>query len=416
MTAEFPIEEVRAKFPALERAKPFVYFDNAAGAQLPQNVLDAVARHLLDINVQRGGRYEKSRDVDRMIATAREKVAVWLNAKDPSEVAFGMNATSFIRLVSLAIAQTIAPERNQFVITDLDHDANVATWLALKRYGAEFAWWKMRDDGRLHVEDLLPLLSPKTKLVACTAVSHALGSLVDVAAVARAAHSVGTEMFLDCVHYGPHALIDVQAWDCDYLVCSGYKAFAPHMGFLWGKREKLLALPTFREEFIPDEPPYKIEAGTFIFENVSGMSAAVDYFEALGRDLSPPSASQMPRDHIVTAMTAIRGYEQSLSRGLLDALARAGATVYGVNERTRADERVPTVCFNLPHKHPAEVVERMAESGIGIRDGHMYAPRLMGRLGLAMDRGAVRVSLVHYNTQEEIQRFGDALKKIAGGN
>ncbi len=412
---EFPVRAVRAKFPALERAKPFVYFDNAAGAQLPQNVLDAVAHHLLDINVQRGGRYEKSRDVDRMIATAREKVAVWLNARDPSEVAFGMNATSFIRLVSLAIAQTIAPERNQFVITDLDHDANVATWLALKRFGAEIVWWKMRDDGKLHVEDLLPLLSHKTKLVACTAVSHALGSLVDVAAVARAAHSVGADMFLDCVHYGPHALIDVQAWDCDYLVCSGYKAFAPHMGFLWGKREKLMALPTFREEFIPDEPPYKIEAGTFIFENVSGMSAAVDYFEALGRDLSPPTAHQMPRDHIIAAMTAIRNYEQTLSRGLLDQLARAGATVYGVSERSRVDERVPTVCFNLPHKHPAEVVERMAEAGIGIRDGHMYAPRLMGRLGLAMDYGAVRVSLVHYNTPDEIERFGDALKKIATG-
>jgi cysteine desulfurase family protein (TIGR01976 family) len=245
--------------------------------------------------------------------------------------------------------------------------------------------------------------------------SHALGSLVDVAAVARAAHSVGADMFLDCVHYGPHALIDVQAWDCDYLVCSGYKAFAPHMGFLWGKRERLLALPTFREEFIPDEPPYKIEAGTFIFENVSGMSAAVEYFEALGRDLSPPSAGQMPRDHIVAAMSAIRNYEQTLSRGLLDQLARAGATVYGVSERSRADERVPTVCFNLPHKHPAEVVERMADAGIGIRDGHMYAPRLMGRLGLAMDYGAVRVSLVHYNSPNEIERFGDALKKIATG-
>ena len=415
MTVEFPIEAVRAKFPALERAKPFVYFDNAAGAQLPQNVLDAVAHHLLDVNVQRGGRYPKSREVDRVIATARERVATWLNASDPSEVAFGMNATSFIRLVSLAIGQTIEPGRNEFVITDLDHDANVATWLALKRAGAEFVWWKMRDDGRLHVEDVLPLLSYKTRLVACTAVSHALGSLVDIAAVARAAHNVGAEMFLDCVHYGPHALIDVQAWDCDYLVCSGYKAFAPHMGFLWGKRAKLLALPTFREEFIPDEPPYKIEAGTFIFENVSGMSAAVDYFSALGRDLGAPSAGQMPRDHIVTAMTAIRNYEQTLSRGLLDALARSGATIYGISERSRAAERVPTVCFNLPHKHPAEVVERMSQADIGIRDGHMYAPRLMGRLGLAMDRGAVRVSLVHYNTLDEVDRFGDALKKIASG-
>jgi len=412
VTAEFPIEAVRAKFPALGRAAPFVYFDNAAGAQLPQNVLDAVAHHLLDVNVQRGGRYAKSRQVDQVIATAREKVAAWLNATDPSEVCFGMNATSFIRLVSLAIGQTIAPERNEIVITDLDHDANVATWLALAPIGARLVRWKMRDDGRLHVEDLVPLLSEKTRLVACNSVSHALGSLVDVAAVARAAHAVGAEMFVDSVHYGPHALVDVQAWDCDYLVCSGYKAFAPHMGFLWGKRENLIALPTFREEFIPDEPPYKIEAGTFIFENVAGMSAAIDYFETLGRGLG--AHNQPLRGALETAMAAIRAYEQDLSRAFLELLAEVGATVYGVSDPAQAALRVPTFCFNLGAIHPAEVVERMSEAGFGIRDGHMYAPRLMARLGLAMDRGCVRVSLVHYNTIDEITRFGDALRKILG--
>lgn len=410
MSADFPIEAVRTRFPALGRASPFVYFDNAAGAQLPRNVLDAVAHHLLDVNVQRGGRYEKSREVDRVIASAREKVAAWLNASDPSEVCFGMNATSFIRLVSLAIGQTIEPGRNEFVLTDLDHDANVATWLSLKRMGAEFVWWRMRDDGTLHVEDLFPLLSDKTRLVACTAVSHALGSLVDIAAAARAAHGVGAEMFVDSVHYGPHGLIDVAAWDCDYLVCSGYKAFAPHMGFLWGKRAKLVALPTFREDFIPDEPPYKIEAGTFIFENVAGMSAAIDYFEALGRELGAPGRSL--RGAIETATSAIRTYEQDLSRTVLDVLTHAGATVYGIHDPRTCDARVPTFCFNLPEKHPAEVVERMSEEGFGIRDGHMYAPRLMARLGLAMDQGAVRASLVHYNTIDEIHRFGEALRRI----
>jgi len=406
---EFPIEAVRARFPALKRAEPFVYFDNAAGAQLPQNVLDAVGGHLLDTNVQRGGRYEKSRAVDHMILSAREKVAAWVNATDPSEIAFGMNATSFIRLVSLAIGQTIEPARNQFILTDLDHEANIATWLVLERFGAEFAWWKMRHDGRLHVEDLLPLLSQRTKLVACTAVSHALGSLVDVAAAARAAHSVGAELFLDAVHYGPHAPIDVTAWDCDYLVCSGYKAFAPHMGFLWGKRDKLLALPTFRESFIPDEPPHKIEVGTFVFENVAGMSAAVDYFEALGRDLDP---SNTQRGAIEAAMSAIRCFEQTLSRRMLETLSSVDAIVYGVHDPASVERRVPTICFNLPRKDPADVVERMAEAGFGIRDGHMYAPRLMDRLGLALDSGAVRVSLVHYNTVDEIERFGNALRKI----
>src|SRR2546423_8254422 len=267
----------------------------------------------------------------------------------------------------------------------------------------------MRDDVRLYVEDLLPLLSEHTRLVAFTAVSHALGSLVDIAAVARAAHSVGAEMFLDCVHYGPHAPIDVQAWDCDYLVCSGYKAFAPHMGFLWGKRDKLVALPTFRESFIPDEPPYKIEAGTLIFENVAGMSAAIDYFDALGRTLGDAHSL---RESLETAMSGIRTYEQSLSCHLLEVLAEAGAVVYGIDDPVESAGRVPTVCFNLPGLHPANVVEHMVNCDFGIRDGHMYAPRLMRRLGLALDSGAVRVSLVHYNTVDEIDRFGRALRKL----
>jgi cysteine desulfurase family protein (TIGR01976 family) len=408
---EFPVDDIRAKFPALGRAAPFVYFDNAAGAQAPKSVLDTVAMHLLDFNVQRGGRYPKSREVDRVIAASRAKVATWINAREANEICFGMNATSFIRLVSLAIGQTLEVPRNRIVITDLDHDANIATWLALKRTGAEFDWWKMRDDGKLHVEDLMPLLDERTRIVACTSVSHALGSLVDIPAVARAAHAVGAELFVDSVHYGPHALADVQAWDCDYLVCSGYKAFAPHMGFLWGKREKLTALPTFREEFIPDEPPHKIEAGTFIYENVAGMGAAVDYFEALGRELS--TKSNTPRGAIETAMHAIRAYEQDLSRAMLEALADVGATVYGIGDPTRTAERVPTISFNLGGIHPSQVVERMSDLGLGIRDGHMYAPRLMARLGLAMDRGCVRASLVHYNTLEEVALFGEALKKIA---
>ena len=406
MTAAFPVQDARAKFPALGRAAPFVYFDNAAGAQLPQNVLDAVAHHLVEINVQRGGRYAKSRAVDAMIQASREKVAAWLNADDPSEVCFGMNATSFIRMVSLAIGQTIAKPRNRIVVTDLDHDANVATWRALERMGVEIVWWRMRDGGTLHVGDLMPLLDDRVRLVACTAVSHALGSLVDIAGVARAAHGVGAEMFLDCVHYGPHALIDVKAWDVDYLVCSGYKAFSPHMGFLWGKRDKLVSLPTFREEFIPDEPPYKVEAGTFIFENVAGMGAAVDYFEALGREMGHNGDR---RGALAAAMNAIQLYEQSLSRAVLDELKSVGATVYGLDDETR---RVPTIAFNIEGHEPARVVEAMAQEGFGIRDGHMYAPRLMERLGLALDRGCMRVSLVHYNDLEEVARFGAGLRRV----
>ncbi|MGA9307307.1 MAG: aminotransferase class V-fold PLP-dependent enzyme, partial [Candidatus Sulfotelmatobacter sp.] len=180
----FPIETVRAAFPALTRPPGFIFFDNAAGAQVPQVVLDAVNHHLLDCNVQRGGRYAKSCEVDEMVLRARHSVADFVNARDASEIAFGMNATSFIRLVSLAIGQTLG-QRNEIVVTDIDHEANVATWLALERSGAKFSWWKVRDDGNLHVDDLIPLVSSTTRLVACTLASNALGTIVDVAGAAR---------------------------------------------------------------------------------------------------------------------------------------------------------------------------------------------------------------------------------------
>src|SRR5499427_7476755 len=308
--SSFPVESIRALFPALHREPAFIFFDNAAGAQVPQIVLDAVNQHLVERNVQRGGRYRHSQQVDATIARARESVAAFLNARDSSEIAFGMNATSFIRLVSLAIGQTLRG-RNEIIVTDIDHEANVATWLALEREGAKFQWWKMRDDGNLHPEDLKPLLSTKTRLVACTVASNALGSIVDVTAAARLAHEVGAEIFLDCVHYGPHGLMDVQAFGCDYLVCSGYKIFSPHMGFLWGRQETLNALPTFREDFVPDTTPAKLEIGTYIYENVAGMDAAVRYLEELGRRIHPRANSR--RAALVAATEAIRDYEAELS-------------------------------------------------------------------------------------------------------
>jgi cysteine desulfurase family protein (TIGR01976 family) len=409
----FPIETVRAAFPALNRPPGFIFFDNAAGAQVPQIVLDAVNRHLLECNVQRGGRYSKSIEVDATISRARQSVADLVNARDASEIAFGMNATSFIRLVSLAIGQTLG-QRNEIVVTDMDHEANVATWMALEKNGARIRWWKMRDDGNLHADDLIPLMSSATRLVACTLTSNAVGSIVDVAAAAGVAHQAGAEILLDSVHYGPHGLIDVQAFECDYLVCSGYKIFAPHMGFLWGRRELLERLPTFREEFIPDEPPGKIEAGTFVYENVAGMDSAVRYLEDLGRNVSgSDGARKSRRDALTSAFEAIRAYEESLSLELIRLLHDCGATVYGVIDQKRLGERVPTFSFNLPNVSPAKVSEELAKRNIGLRDGHMYCPRLMKRLGLAVGSGAVRASLVHYNTLEEVRRFGSALAEIA---
>ena len=411
-TINFPIKPVRASFPALNRGDDFVFFDNAAGAQVPRVVLDAVNQHLLVNNVQRGGRYPKSQEVDAVIARARESVATLLNARHSSEVAFGMNATSFIRLISLAIGQTLG-DRNEIIVTDMDHEANIATWLALPN--AKFIWWKMRDDGNLHVEDLEKIVSPRTRLVACTAASNALGSVVDVAGAARVAHQFGAEIFLDCVHYVPHGVIDVQAVDCDYLVCSGYKMFTPHMGFLWGRRELLQSLPTFREDFIPDEPPGKIEAGTFIYENVAGMDAAVKYLEWLGQGIKATAnatSANSRRDSLLYAMVAVQAYEKALSREIIQVLSEVGATIYGIRDLTRLGERVPTFTFNLPDVRPARVTEALAEAGIGVRDGHMYAPRLMKRLGVDIESGVVRLSLVHYNTLEEVRRFHEVLIEL----
>ena len=411
----FPVDTIRAMFPALQRAGDFIFMDNAAGAQIPQSVLDAVTNHLVSHNVQRGGRYGRSVTVDQSVADARTSVALLINAYSPAEICFGMNATSFIRLVSLGIGQMLAKDmdggRDEIIITDMDHDANIATWLALESVGAKFKWWRMREDGNLHVDDLRPLVSERTRLVACTVTAHSIGSIVDVASVAKIAHAAGAEVFLDCVHYGPHGLIDVQAWDCDYLVCSGYKNFSPHMGFLWGRFETLKRLPTFREDFIPDEPPYKVEAGTFIYENVSGMDAAVQYLELIGRNLAP-SNNRSRRENIVAGMGAIRDYELLLAREMLAVLKGCGATIYGVADEARINERVPTFCFNIDRLSPQRIVEEMAEMQIGIRDGHMYAPRLMKRLNLSMDSGAIRASLVHYNTVEEVHKFGEALRAI----
>jgi cysteine desulfurase family protein (TIGR01976 family) len=408
----FPVDSLRTAFPALKHAEPFVFLDNAAGAQIPQVVFDAVNRHLLECNVQRGGRYPQSREVDATVLRARQSVAELLNARSPNEIAFGMNATSFVRIISLAIGQMLG-EWNEIVVTDLDHEANVATWLALEREGAKFKWWKMRPDGTLNPEDLKPLVTSRTRLVACTVTSNALGSVVDVSAVAKIAHAAGAEVFLDCVHFGPHGVMDVQAWDCDYLVCSGYKIFAPHMGFLWGRLELLQALPTFREDFIPDEPPVKIEAGTFVYENVAGMDAAIGYLAELGKRLGGNDAAASRRANLTRAMTAIRQYEEMLSLEMLKVLNDSGATIYGIREQERVGERVPTFCFNLPNVAPAKVTEEMSRAEIGIRDGHMYAPRLMEKLSLSMDSGAVRASLVHYNTIEEIRRFGNVLLDLS---
>jgi cysteine desulfurase family protein (TIGR01976 family) len=407
----FPVDEIRRRFPSLENAGRFVFLDNAAGAQIPAGVLEAVTDHLLSRNVQRGGPYRRSREVDAMIARTRESVAAFVNARSADEIAFGLNATSFIRAISLAIGQTMGSGDAQVVVSELDHEANIATWLALERSGARVVWWRVRDDGRLNTADLEPLLGPRTRLVACTMASNATGSLVDVAAAARLAHAVGAEVFLDAVHYAPHGPIDVQKFDCDYLVCSGYKMFAPHMGFVWCRRDAINALPTFREHFIPDATPDKLEAGTYAYENVAGMDAAIAYLEDLGRGVDDGDAGRAGRsrnDALRVAMSRIADYERTLSSVLLDEIGGiAGVTIHGVTDRDRLHERVPTLAFSVAGVDALRVAQGLAAREIGVRSGHMYSPRLLARLGLS--DGVVRASLVHYNSAGDIALFREAL-------
>jgi cysteine desulfurase family protein (TIGR01976 family) len=413
----FPVEEMRRKFSALERAGSFIFFDNGAGAQVPDSVLDAVTDHLLTRNVQRGGPYRQSREVDAMIARARDSVAAFVNARSADEIAFGLNATSFIRAISLAVGQTLGT-RPEIIVSELDHEANIATWASLERAGARIVWWRLNPNdpsGRLRSADLEPLLTERTRLVACTMASNATGSIVDVADVARRTHAVGAELFIDAVHYAPHGPIDVQALDCDYLVCSGYKIFAPHMGFAWCRREAINRLPTFREDFIPDVTPDKLEAGTYAYENVAGMDAAVGYLEDLGRSVAAGTAAD-PRvartEAIRSAMHAIVDYERTLSTMLIDEVADIpGVTVYGVAGRDRVRERVPTLCFSIAGRDSTAIAAGLAARDVGVRSGHMYSPRLIKRLGLSAS-GAVRASLVHYNTAAEIARFGTTLREV----
>jgi cysteine desulfurase family protein (TIGR01976 family) len=403
----FPLNDLRQEFPALGRAGDFIFFDNAAGAQIPASVLAAVTDHLVARNVQRGGPYGRSQEVDAMISRAREAVAALVHARSPQEIAFGLNATSFIRAISLAVGQTLGA-RPEIIVSDLDHEANIATWVALQRLGARIVWWRVRDDGQLHTTDLADLVSEQTRLVACTVASNATGTRVDVAAVARLAHAAGAEVLLDAVHFGPHGAIDVQALDCDYLVCSGYKIFSPHMGFACCRADAIDRLPTFREDFIPDTTPDKLEAGTYAYESVAGMAAVVDYLERLGLRAGAHAGEAR---HVVvrTAMDAIAVYERTLSAALLDALRSIdGAAVYGVTDRDQLSARVPTVSFTVSDLSSSAIASALAAREVGVRSGHMYAPRLMERLGVRSG-GMVRVSLVHYNTVHEIARFRDAL-------
>jgi cysteine desulfurase family protein (TIGR01976 family) len=334
-------------------------------------------------------------------------VADLLNASQAEEIVFGPNMTSLTFSLSRAIGRTLEPG-DEIVVTRLDHDANIAPWLALEERGvvvrhADFD----PGDCTLDMDSLKSAINPCTKLVALGYASNAVGSINDVARVASLAHAVGAWLYVDAVHYVPHGPIDVQALDCDFLVCSVYKFFGPHLGALYGRFEYLESLPAYKVRPAGDGPPDKFETGTPSFEAMAGATAAVDYIASVGHRYGAELADQFAgfegrRLDLKTGMAAIRTYETGLCQRLITGLQEIpGLRIYGITDPEKLDRRVPTVSFTLAGTSPQEIAVRLAEANIFVWNGNFYALAVTERLGLEEHGGLLRVGLVHYNTAEE---------------
>jgi cysteine desulfurase family protein (TIGR01976 family) len=410
---------IRAQFPALQR--PAIFLDNPGGTQVAQPALDRMAAYLVENNANHGGAFETSRLSDAILEEARLALADFYNAARPEEIVFGNNMTSLTFTISRAIARTWQPG-DEVVVTRLDHDANITPWvMAAEDRGCAVRWVDFNvEDGTLDLDSFQKALEGRPRLVAFGYASNALGTINPVARLVRMAHEAGAWVYVDAVQYAPHGPIDVQALDCDFLTSSSYKYFGPHAGALYGKYEHLEELTAYKVRPAPDNPPGKFETGTQNHEGIAGMLGAIDYLEWVGQTFGNDSAEkyadryQGRRLHLKQALAAIRAYEFELSRALLDVLEETpGLSLYGPRDIRRLEERVPTFSFTLQGQHPRRVAEALDKAGIYVWDGNYYALAVTERLGLEGRGGMVRAGAVHYNTVEEIHRFGEALRSIA---
>ncbi|KAB8140920.1 cysteine desulfurase-like protein [Chloroflexia bacterium SDU3-3] len=410
----FEIEWVRSQFPALaERVggQPAVFFDGPGGTQVTQGVIDAIRDYLIHANANTHGAFATSARSDAIIAEAHQAMADMLGC-DADEVVFGPNMTTLTFTLSRSIGRGIQPG-DEIVLTRLDHDANFSPWKALEERGAVIKVVDIdTEDCTLDMDDLRRQITPKTKLVAIGYASNAVGSISDVAEAVRLAHAVGALCFIDAVHYAPHGPIDVRALDCDFLACSPYKFFAPHMGTIYGKREHLTKLQPYKVRPASDATPDRWETGTKNHEGLAGVVAAVNYLAELGRRTAP-AAPASRREAIQAAMAAIHTYELALAQRLIAGLlAIPGLAFYGIREPERLDQRTPTVAIRIDGIAPAELAQQLGERGIFTWDGNYYALNLSERLGLEESGGMLRIGLVHYNTAEEVDRLLAALHEI----
>jgi cysteine desulfurase family protein (TIGR01976 family) len=411
------VAAVRDHFPALRRSldsAPIAFLDGPGGTQVPAECIEAMAAYLRASNANHGGAFRTSHETDALLHDVHAAAADFLGAADPAEVAFGPNMTTLTFALSRALGPTLEAG-DEVVVTRLDHDANVAPWLAMaEERGATVRWLDFDpDDCTLRLDDLAEVINARTRVVAVGLASNAVGTVNDVSRIADAARAHGALLFVDAVHAAPHLPIDVGALGADLLACSPYKFFGPHLGLMWGRREVLERLPAFRVRPAGEELPGKWETGTQNHEALAGLLGTFGYLEALGRAHGGAGPEADRRAALRAAMQAIRGYERGLIGPLLEGLAGVpGCRVYGLTDASRFDERVPTVAFTIEGMHPRDVARRLGERGINVWDGDYYAVEAVRRLGLERSGGMVRAGLVHYNTAEEIERLVVALREI----
>src|ERR1700686_2720516 len=412
----FDIAWVRDQFPSLKlqvNGHTAAFLDGPAGTQVPKQVIDAVQNYFLAANANTYGAFPTSRRTNETILSARAAMADFFNC-DSNEVVFGQNMTT----ITFALARAIGRELkagDEIVVTTLDHDANVAPWRALEEKGVVIRQVDIREsDCTLDLDDLKRKITAKTKLVAVGYASNMVGTINPVAEITKLAHTAGAMMFIDAVHYAPHGAIDVRALDCDFLVCSPYKFFGPHMGTLYGKRERLLQFKPYKVRPATDALPDRWETGTQVQELIAGIGAAVDYLAELGRRPDPAATDR--RSALLAAYRATRQHETVMIARLIEGLlAIPKLRFFGISDPKLFHERCSTISIRIGEHNPTEIAKFLGDRGIFAWDGNYYALNLSERLGVEKQGGFLRIGLVHYNTAEEVDRLLIALREFANG-
>jgi cysteine desulfurase family protein (TIGR01976 family) len=411
----FDIRWVREQFPSLKmqvNGHATAFLDGPAGTQVPQQVICAIENYFVNANANTCGAFETSHRNDAMIAATRAAMADFFHCES-NEVVFGQNMTTITFALSRAIARELKPG-DEIVVTTLDHDANVAPWGALEEKGVVVRQVDIREeDCTLDLEDLKRKITPKTKLVAVGYASNMVGTINPVAEITKLAHAAEALVFIDAVHFAPHGSIDVKALDCDFLVCSPYKFFGPHMGTLYGKREHLERFKPYKVRPATNAPPDCWETGTQVQELIAGIGGAVEYIAELGRRCDSTVKSR--REGLQAAYRATTEYERTLLNKLIGGLQTIpGLKIYGITNPKRFGERCATLSLRLGEHNPTAIAKFLGDRGIFTWDGNFYALNLSERLGVEVKGGVLRIGLVHYNTAEEVDRLLTALREFVG--